>query len=323
MKRLGRKAYGHTQGQREVIGKIRLWLRKRKNGDSPLHTEIARRLNRWVVCVGCGADYDLDRQPGRCAKCGCSAFNKKNVPVPGGGSWTARAVKTVSARELQTNPSRTEQVEKRSLHANDYVNKQQLGMCLRACPARDRLIFETLLGTGMRPKVEFCQLQIRDLGVWNGQHQIDVRKGKRKVARGITIDLDLAAMLRQHRLRSRRGAKLTDPVFLDTRGNALSYRALRERLKKLGERAGVGRLNAYRVRHTFATILYENKEDLYYVAKQMGHKNIQTTRVYVHTTESEESEQMQAFRRHVKEAENVAKRPISDNGSTSDGGRGS
>lgn len=271
----GRKPYGHTQKQQKVIGKIRLWLRKRRNGESPPYTEIARRLN------------------------------EKNEPAPGGGSWTARAVKIVANRKLEDKPSRPEQVEKRSLHANDYLNKQQLGMVLRVCPVRDRLIFETLLGTGMRPKVEFCQLQIRDLGIWHGQHQIDVRKGKRKVARGITIDLDLAAMLRKHRLRHRKGAGLKDPVFLDTRGNALSYRSLRDRLRKLGEKAGVGRLNPYRLRHTFGTILYENKKDLFYVAKQMGHKNIQTTRIYAHTTENEKSEQMEAFRRHVKEAENV------------------
>ena len=291
-KQAGRKSYGHRPGERKVITKIRLWLRRRKNGESPPYAEIARRLN------------------------------EKNIPAPGGGNWTARAVKVVSERKVEGTPSRPDQVEKRSLHANDYLNKQQLGMCLRVCPSRDRLIFETLLGSGMRPKIEFCQLQIRDLGVWHGQHQIDVRKGKRKVARGITIDLYLAEMLRKHRLSSRKGAGLKDPVFLDMRGNALSYRALRERLKKLGKRAGVGRLNPYRVRHTFGTILYENKKDLYYVAKQMGHKNIQTTRIYVHTTESEESGQMEAFRKHVIEAENVGKCTISDNGDISDDGNG-
>jgi len=271
----GRRLYGYTQKQQKVISKIRLWLRKRSLGESPPYTEIARRLN------------------------------KENIPAPGGGSWTARVVKIVANRKIEDKPSKPDQVEKRSLHANDYLNKQQLGMCLRACPARDRLIYETLLGTGMRPKVEFCKLQIRDLGVWHGQHQIDVRKGKRKVARGITIDLDLATMLRKHRLSSRKGAGLKDPVFVDTRGNALSYRALRDRLKKLGIRAGIGRLNSYRLRHTFGTVLYKDKKDLFYVAKQMGHKNIQTTRIYAHTTETEESEQMEAFRRHIKEAENV------------------
>jgi integrase len=159
----------------------------------------------------------------------------------------------------------------------------------------------------MRPKIEFCRLQIRDLGVWNGQHQIDVRKGKRRVARGITIDLELAAMLRKHRLRNRKGARQTDPVFVDARGNALSYKALHGRLKKLGEKAGVGRLNPYRLRHTFGTILYKDRKDVFYVAKQMGHKKIETTKIYVHTSETDESEQMEALRRHIKEAEKVRK----------------
>src|SRR4030042_1660581 len=216
----GRKPYGHTPKQQKIIRKIRLWLRKRKNGDSPPYTEIARRLN------------------------------EKNEPSPGGGNWTARSVKNVSDRRIKDNPSGPDQIEKRSLHANDYLNKEQLGMVLRACPTRDRLIFETLLGTGMRPKVEFCQLQIRDLGIWKGRHQVDVRKGKRKVARGIKIDLDLAASLRKHRLNNRKGAGTKEPVFLDTRGNALTSRSLRDSLQILGEKAGVGRLNPYRIRHT-------------------------------------------------------------------------
>ena len=84
-----------------------------------------------------------------------------------------------------------------------------------------------------------------------------------------------------------------------------------EKLKAIGLKSGVGRLNPYRLRHTFGTVLYKDKKDLDYVAKQMGHKNIDTTRLYVHTTESEKSEQMEAFRKHVKEAENLRKYPIS------------
>jgi integrase len=273
----GRKLYGHTQKQQEIIAKIKRWRRKKRNRTRSPYTQIARKLNQ------------------------------ENIPAPGGGTWTGRSVRTISKRKSYSKTSGSDQVEKRSLHANDYLNKQQLGLCLRACPARDRLIFETLLGTGMRPKIEFCQLQVRDLGVWNGQHQVDVRKGKRKVARGITIDQELAAMLRKFLSNERKGAGLKDPVFLDTRGNSLSYRALRNRLMKLGRKAGVGRLNPYRLRHTFGTVIYKDKKDLFFVAKQMGHKNVQTTQIYVHVSETEKNEQMEAFRRHVKEAENVGK----------------
>ncbi len=299
----GRKPYGSKQVQQEAIVKMRLWLRIRRNGQSPTYTQVAHWLNNWTVCAECGEYFDPARSRNGCKKCGCVEFKRKRMPAPGGGNWTGPAVKRIATRRIDPEKDKSGKVVKRTLHANDYLNPEQLGLVLRACPARDRLIFETLLGTGMRPKVEFCQLQIRDLGVFQGQHRVDIRKGKRRVARGITISMELAAKLRKHRLVNRRGANRKDPVFLGVRGVGLSYKALHKRMKKLGVLAGVGRLNLYRVRHTFGTVLYEDRKDLFYVAEQMGHKNINVTRLYLHTSESQKSEQMEGFQRRVTEAE--------------------
>ena len=278
MKCPGRRPYGSTQKQRDVIRQIKLWRRPRRDGTVSSYAAIARRLDG------------------------------EKIPGPGGGAWTARAVRTVSTRKFITDCT-PDNITKRTLHAGDYLTAEQLGKCLRACPARDRLIFEVLLGTGMRPKVEFCALQVRDVAVTDGAHQIDVRRGKRRIARSIIIDQELAGMLRNYLQTKRRGAKRRDPLFLDSRGNALSYKALHGRLKNLGEKAGVGRLNPYRLRHSFGTIIYGDRKDLFFVADQMGHKRVETTRIYAHVPETEKKSQMEGFRRYVRKAENVRKYP--------------
>jgi integrase len=311
-KPFGRPAYGSAQGQAETVVKIRLWLRKRKNDKRPPYTEIAHRLNNWRACTGCGEYFEVEGLS--CKKCGGQQWRRTPKAAPGGGEWTGPAVKRIALRKTDPRKEKARKIVKRTLHADDYLNAEQIGMVLRSCPPRDRLIFETLLGTGMRPKVEFCQLQIRDLGVFQGKHQVDVRCGKRRIARSITISKELAAKLRRHRLQNRKGAGRTDPVFLDTRGDRLSYDALLGRMKKLGTLAGVGRLNCYRCRHSFGSLLYEDKKDLNYVAQQMGHKSLDVTRMYVHISESEKSEQMEGFQRRITEAENSRESPRNGEG---------
>jgi integrase len=103
----------------------------------------------------------------------------------------------------------------------------------------------------------------------------------------------------------------------------LSYKALLGRLKKIGIMAGVGRFHPYRARHSFGSILYDNTKDINYVAQQMGHRSIETTRRYLHTSESQKSKYMEGFRKRIEEAEKGREYPMSDNGDTSYGGNGS
>jgi integrase/recombinase XerD len=79
--------------------------------------------------------------------------------------------------------------------------------------------------------------------------------------------------------------------------------ALRQRLKVIEAKAGVGRLNPYRFRHTFGTVLYFNGNDINHIARQMGYTNINTTKIYVHTPESESFKQMEKFGNWIREAE--------------------
>jgi integrase len=59
-----------------------------------------------------------------------------------------------------------------------------------------------------------------------------------------------------------------------------------ERLKTLCKKAGVRYRNQYQTRHSYASNLLSGGENIYYVANQLGHKNIEMVmRVYGHYIE--------------------------------------
>lgn len=271
MKKIGRPQFGHSDKQRKNSHQIKLWLRERKDRSRPGYAEVA-------------------------AKC-----NAERMAAPGGGLWTGRSIKAVAERKH--GPAKPKRIVKRNLDPDDYLNATQIGMCLRACSGKDGLVFETLLATGLRPKIEFCELQIRDVKVEQGQRAIVVRKGKGRVARTVAIDEQLAGWLRAYLGNGRSRAGLTDPLFLNTQNKALKYKTLHGWLRELGKAAGLsGRLKPYRCRHSFASLLHENKKDLNFIAEQMGHRSIETTRRYVHTAETSKTDQMNAMRSAIEAA---------------------
>jgi hypothetical protein len=118
MKRPGRKPYGRTKKQQQVIHKIKFMLRKRRDGSKSTYTAIAEHLNN------------------------------ESIKAPGGGLWTGQSVMIMSKRKPT---AEKEQIKKSTLLSNDYLTKEQIGAVLRACGTRDKLIVQTLLGTGLPP----------------------------------------------------------------------------------------------------------------------------------------------------------------------------
>ncbi|MHC4542352.1 MAG: tyrosine-type recombinase/integrase [Planctomycetota bacterium] len=255
---------GRSEEQAEVIRKIRLLRRRHKDGSQLSWHAIAAQLNA------------------------------ENTPSPRGGRWSGNSVQNVAIRRPP--PKRRASTVTRGLLAGDFLSETEILACRRAVGERDRLIFELYLCTGLRPKCEFCQLEVRDLGIWAGKQQVDVRCGKRKVARSVDIPWAMVVKLRAYLNRMGLKKRKRSPVFFCSPGHPLTYRALWERFKNLGIRAGLEhRLNPYRLRHTFGTLLYADTKDLNRVAKQMGHKKIETTQIYVHETETDKKEATNRF----------------------------
>jgi integrase len=66
-------------------------------------------------------------------------------------------------------------------------------------------------------------------------------------------------------------------VFASMNGEALSPRNVQRTLDIICEKAGIEKRGTHVFRHTFASLLFENGEDVKYVSELLGHANIQTT----------------------------------------------
>ena len=74
----------------------------------------------------------------------------------------------------------------------------------------------------------------------------------------------------------------SDPLWLQKNGRPISPKWLRSRVSCIGKAAGIEKLSPHRLRHTCLTMLREAGMSLEALQQQAGHKNINTTRVYLH-----------------------------------------
>lgn len=79
--------------------------------------------------------------------------------------------------------------------------------------------------------------------------------------------------------------KTTSPwCFTDANNKTLRPNALRGVLQKVRRELGLGRFSQHRLRATYATLLAEAGTPLSEIQSMLGHKNIQTTMIYVETS---------------------------------------
>lgn len=145
---------------------------------------------------------------------------------------------------------------------------------------RDRVIFEVLLGTGIRLG-ELVGLDLDDVDL-DAKH-LRVR-AKGNICQVKFLKTDLRSLLRawlNERLRLTSAEERA--LFLSNRGTRITPRQVARRLEDWLVRAGIGkRLSPHGLRHTFATHLYDATSDLLVVQRALGHRDIATTEIYTH-----------------------------------------
>jgi integrase/recombinase XerD len=76
-------------------------------------------------------------------------------------------------------------------------------------------------------------------------------------------------------------------LFFNRLGAPLSSAAMRTRLDKAANRAGiVRRITPHMLRHSAATQLIESGVDIRYVQRLLGHSSLSTTEIYTHVSDS-------------------------------------
>ena len=143
---------------------------------------------------------------------------------------------------------------------------------------RDRALLEVLYGTGMR-RGELVRLDLDDLDLAQGELLVREGKGRkdRVVPLGKEARKSLVAYLEAARPKLLRGE--TKALFLGKGGRRMSRPHLTDRVRTLGERAGM-KLRPHALRHACATHLLRGRADIRQIQRLLGHKTLSTTERY-------------------------------------------
>jgi site-specific recombinase XerD len=165
---------------------------------------------------------------------------------------------------------------------------------------RDYAILLTLLTTGLR-KAEICNLKVGDLKTYRNQAVIDVI-GKGKKFRRIPLKTETLLAIKDYTKVNGNGSDPDHPIFktLGKHGpyeqRCLTPKAVDCLVKSMAKKALIQkRIHPHVIRHTFATILLDNGNDLRTVQALMGHSHIRTTERYLHSTDDRKVEAIKSL----------------------------
>jgi integrase/recombinase XerD len=149
--------------------------------------------------------------------------------------------------------------------------------------------------TGFRTD-EILHLQWRDVGWDDGSLRITTKPGvwssKNHQERSVFVSEALVAWLRDYRSKSARGGD-GDWIFSTRNGTPMTIHNVCRAVRKVFERAEVyekGTSTIHRIRHTVACTLLSNGTDLETVRDWLGHADVSTTSIYLHTTDQRKKE---------------------------------
>jgi integrase/recombinase XerD len=146
---------------------------------------------------------------------------------------------------------------------------------------RDRALMQVLAATGLRVS-ELVALDTADI-LW-GTQSLRCR-GARSNSRELPVNEHAWAALVEYLERARvkmNGARTGDALFLNMAGERLTRQGLWVIVKGCVQAAGIDRaVTPYTLRHSFATRLLREGQDLSQVQQMLGHSHKTTTQKYV------------------------------------------
>lgn len=163
------------------------------------------------------------------------------------------------------------------LHAPDRTTPEGL---------RDRAILELLYASGLRAS-ELCSLNVGDIHTQAGEIRVIGKGSKERVT---LVGVPALEALDTYLGKGRSALTLksdspTTALFLNSRGNRLSDRSLRQIVYKWIEKAGaIAGVSPHTLRHSFATHMIEGGADLRTVQELLGHASVATTQIYTHVS---------------------------------------
>lgn len=157
----------------------------------------------------------------------------------------------------------------------EYLKKDEVKEIISLCRTlREKAIILTLAYSGIRLR-ELCALRVSDINPI--ERSVLVRDGKGSQDRIVYVPAKCVSVLKRYIKKERRMPG--ERIFWGQPG------VLRRTVKRIARRTTITK-NVYPhiFRHSLAMNLLTNGCDLISIQKQLGHRNIQTTLIYVHST---------------------------------------
>ena len=87
----------------------------------------------------------------------------------------------------------------------------------------------------------------------------------------------------------------------------LSSHSFDRQIKKYATAAGIGHFHIHQFRHTFARIVAEESGSIIEAQEALGHKDIQTTQIYINRIKFKKDKHSRSMRDRIKPIEGIAK----------------
>src|SRR5947209_13844609 len=147
-----------------------------------------------------------------------------------------------------------------------------------------RAMLMTLYSTGMR-RAELCHLKVEDID--STRMIIHIRHGKRNRDRDVPLSPHLLETLQAYCRWMRPKTYLFPGTVNNWRADKpITPKVIWEAVQDAAERAGIEKhVTTHTLRHCYATHLLEAGADLRTIQVLLGHKDIETTTIYLHVSE--------------------------------------
>ena len=148
---------------------------------------------------------------------------------------------------------------------------------------RDSLIARTIYATGMRIS-ELCAMEVSYINFEEGT--VKVPHGKGDKFRVVFCDTETLRLISEYLNGRQKG-----PVFLTSHGSGITPRMV-QHIFNLHAPEGI---TPHKIRHSYASELYNRSHDIRAVQDNLGHTSIKTTEIYVHTNIAERQESYRKY----------------------------
>ena len=188
-----------------------------------------------------------------------------------------------------SNTARLVRGPKKGRRLPHFLDEKEAGQLVGApdaggfLPARDRALFETLYGGGLRVG-ELVTLRVDDVA--DGLVRVMGKGSKeRLVPIGDVAEAAIRAWLPARAAKLARLRIRSEWLFVNKNGTRLTDVSVRDRLTRLARVSGLGKhVTPHVLRHSFATHLLNAGADLRSVQELLGHAQPTTTQIYTHVT---------------------------------------